>query len=297
MFCLPQDIKQEELLDLTRAIGWEVSRILKAYNQDIETNDQFQRKLKILNLESGPVTSADIEISELIKKRIKDKYPHIKWDFLSEEDVKDNQKLIFKSKWVWIIDPLDGTKAFIEQNGEYAMHLALAYEREIILSVVPIPSKNQLWMFFKDKGTWFETPNNKENLIIPTTPKDLHIHDLTIVTSKSHVSKEFERLLEELSPKKVLRLSSVGFKVVSILSGEANLYISYTSKNGSCPKDWDMAAPFGLIKGAGGNFTDIYSNDLAFLKDDNFEQRGILIASLNQNHQEVCKEILDLAKI
>ena len=296
MFWLPQDIKQEELLDLTREIGWEVSRILNAYNQNIEKNDQFQRKLKILNLESGPVTSADIEISELVKKRIKEQYPNINWDFLSEEDVKNNQKLNFKSKWVWIIDPIDGTKDFIEQSGEFAMHMALTYESEIILSVVPIPSKNQLWMFFKDRGTWCETPNTKQNFIIPITLKDIPINDLTILTSKSHLSSDFESLLEKLCPKKVVGLGSVGFKVVSILTGEASLYISYSSNNGSCPKDWDMAAPFGLIKGAGGNFTDLYSNDLSFLKDNNFEQRGILVASLNQNHQEICKKILDLVR-
>jgi len=294
MVCLPHGIKQEELINLLKKIGWEVSKNLKAYNQNIEDNDEFQRKLKIINLESGPVTAADIEISELVKKRIKDQYPAINWDFLSEEDVKNNQKLEFKSKWVWIIDPIDGTKDFIKQTGQYAMHLALTYEREIILGIVPIPSKDQLWIYCQGRGTWYETRDTEETIIIPTTSKD--ISDLTILTSKSHITPQFQDLLEKLCPKKVVRLGSVGYKVVSILSGEANLYISYSSRNGSCPKDWDMAAPFGLIKGAGGSFTDLYSNDLVFLKDDNFEQRGILIASLVQNHQEVCKKILDLFK-
>ena len=148
MVCLPHGVTQEELIDLIKKVGWEVSKNLKAYNQNIEDNDEFQKKLKIINLESGPVTTADIEISELIKIRIKAKYPQIKWDFLSEEDVKNNQKLEFKSKWVWIIDPIDGTKDFIKQTGQYAMHLALTYEREIILGIVPIPSKDQLWIYF-----------------------------------------------------------------------------------------------------------------------------------------------------
>ena len=70
MVCLPHGIKQEELIKLLKKIGWEVSKNLKAYNQNTEDNDEFQRKLKIINLESGPVTAADIEISELIKTRI-----------------------------------------------------------------------------------------------------------------------------------------------------------------------------------------------------------------------------------
>ena len=70
MFCLPQGVHQEELLDLIKEIGWEVSSILKSYNQNIKNSDEFQKKLKIINLESGPVTAADKEISEFIKKKI-----------------------------------------------------------------------------------------------------------------------------------------------------------------------------------------------------------------------------------
>ena len=292
MVCLPQGVHQEELLDFIKEIGWDVSSILKSYNQNIKNSDEFQKKLKIINLESGPVTSADQEISEFIKKKIKSKYPNINWDYLSEEDVKDNAKIDLQSKWVWIIDPLDGTKDFIKQSGQYAMHLALAYEKEIILGLVPIPSKNQLWIYLQGKGTWYETPHSIHNIQI--NKASLALQDLTILTSRSHVSQSFKRLLEKLCPKKVIGLGSVGYKIVSILSGEADVYISYSSKNGSCPKDWDMAAPFSLIKGAGGRFTDINSNDLSFLKGDNFEQRGILIASINQNHEEICKEILEL---
>ncbi len=292
MVCLPHGIKQEELIKLLKKIGWEVSKNLKAYNQNTEDNDEFQRKLKIINLESGPVTAADIEISELIKTRIKAQYPEINWDFLSEEDVKNNQKLEFKSKWVWIIDPIDGTKDFIKQTGQYAMHLALTYEREIILGIVPIPSKDQLWIYFQGRGTWYETLDTEETIIIPTPSTD--ISDLTILTSKSHITPEFQALLEKLRPKKVIGLGSVGFKIVSLLRGEADLYISYSSLNGSCPRDWDMAAPFALMKGAGGYFTDINSRDLSFLKDDDFEQRGILVASTNLNHQKICRKIFEL---
>ena len=172
------------------------------------------------------------------------------------------------------------------------MPLALTYEREIILGIVPIPSKDQLWIYFQGRGTWYETRNTEETIIMPTPSTD--ISDLTILTSKSHITPEFQALLEKLRPKKVIGLGSVGFKIVSLLSGEADLYISYSSLNGSCPRDWDMAAPFALMKGAGGYFTDINSRDLSFLKDDNFEQRGILVASTNRDHQKICRKISEL---
>ena len=63
---------------------------------------------------------------------------------------------------------------------------------------------------------------------------------------------------------------------------------------GTCPKDWDMAAPYGLIKEAGGYFTDMNGEDLKFLKEENYDQSGLLIASMNINHLEICKKISKL---
>ena len=101
--------------------------------------------------------------------------------------------------------------------------------------------------------------------------------------------------MKELNPKNVLGMGSVGYKITSILRGEGDIYISYSLPNGSSPKDWDMAAPLSLIEGAGGYFTDINGCELDFLSG-NFDQSGILIASLNSNHKEICKEISKIIK-
>ena len=56
-----------------------------------------------------------------------------------------------------------------------------------------------------------------------------------------------------------------------------------------------IAGPMALLKGAGGYFTDINGNDLDFLKKD-YEQRGILIASLSDNHKEICRKIKNIVQ-
>ena len=132
----------------------------------------------------------------------------------------------------------------------------------------------------------------KKKYSLSTNKKN--IGDLRVLTSKSHFHSQFHDLLKALKPRKVLGMGSVGFKVTSILKGKADLYISYSLENGSAPKDWDFFPPFAIIKGAGGFMTDIKGNDLGFLKDDKFEQRGIIVASMNQNHKYICDEIYSI---
>ena len=82
MICLPDNLNSEELLNNIRELSWDAAKIFRSYNQEIKN----LRKLNIRNFETGPVTAADIEINELIKNSIKNKYPSQQWEFLSEED-------------------------------------------------------------------------------------------------------------------------------------------------------------------------------------------------------------------
>ena len=288
MICLPENLELDKLIDNIRELSWEISNILRSYNQNSDNTEEFQRKLNITNFETGPVTSADLKISQLIKRRISEKYPLINWDFLSEEDKEDNLKKKLKSKWVWIIDPIDGTRDFIKQTGEYAVHIALRYQDSIIFGVVLIPSKEELWFSAYELGTWCENKEQKIDKMISSNEKD--INKLVIVTSKSHMHSKFSLLLERLKPSSVIGMGSVGYKIVSILNGDADVYISFSIPGGSSPKDWDMAAPSSIIEKAGGFMTDIKGNKLNFLKP-NFKQEGIILASMNKKHKEICKRI------
>ena len=81
-----------------------------------------------------PVTLADLKVNEMIINRINEKYIGIDWKILSEENVKlPKHEIDTKGDWLWILDPLDGTKDFIQGTGNYAMHLALTYKQKHIL--------------------------------------------------------------------------------------------------------------------------------------------------------------------
>ena len=141
---LPEDVETEDLLNNLRTMGREINTLLKSYSQNNLDTKEFKKKLRIKNLPSGPVTSADIEVNEIIIKGIKDNYPSQPWELLSEEN---KVYPTICSDWVWIIDPLDGTKDLIQNTGEYAVHVALTNRKKVIVSMVVIPSKEEIWLY------------------------------------------------------------------------------------------------------------------------------------------------------
>ena len=66
-----------------------------------------------------------------IIQKINEKYKNVNWEILSEENVKISTKNCdINNDWLWVLDPLDGTKDFIQGTGNYAMHLALNYKQK-----------------------------------------------------------------------------------------------------------------------------------------------------------------------
>ena len=155
MIKLPSSVDINNLIDDIRIFSWQAADILLYYSKLLENSNDKKNILKNNN-EEDPVTLADLKVNELIIKRINEKYKNINWDILSEENVKISSK-IFDSKtdWIWVLDPLDGTKDFIQGTGNYAMHLALNFKQKPYLGFVLIPNKDQLWIA-DGKNTWCE---------------------------------------------------------------------------------------------------------------------------------------------
>ena len=292
MSYLPEGAKAENLLNNIRIIGQKVSHVLNNYSKSNLNFNEFREKLDIKNIKNDVVTAADLKVNEIIKKSLENNFSNSIWDFLTEEDFKVRKVNDFKSDWVWIIDPLDGTRDFVSRSGEYASHIALAHKKKIIMASVIVPTKGQLWLFTEQKGTWCEDIFNHK-LKFSRKPI-LKEKEMIITKSRSHSSEELDNLIIKLKPKKVLGMGSVGYKITSILRGEADLYISYSLPGKTSPRDWDMAAPEAILRGFGGYLTDINGSRLNFLKDNNFNQEGIIIGSLNRNHADICKTIREL---
>ena len=297
MFKLPIGVDISNLIDDLRIFSWEASDILLYYSKMLK-DPKYQKDIIRTKNEEDPVTVADLRVNDLIIKRIQENYEKVYWDFLSEENVKSRTHNFNRnSKWLWVLDPLDGTKDFIQGTENYAMHLALNYEQKSYIGIVLIPERNELWIS-DGKHAWSEGREGirKKNKINASKT----LQDMTLVTSKNHRNETLENLINKIEFKKVKVMGSIGCKVASILRGESDIYISLSLPGKSSPKDWDFAAPEAILRAAGGSITNLNNEDLTY-ENMSFNQGGIIVASNSkQNHGEVClqiKEIIERYKI
>ena len=290
---LPSGVKINNLIDDLRIFSWEASEILLNYAQILKDSNNKSNILENDNSED-PVTKADLKVNELIIQKINNKYKGTNWGILSEENVKSGvDKFESKYDWNWVLDPLDGTKDFIQGTGDYAMHLSLNYMKRPFLGVVLIPEKDELWISNSEK-VWCENKNRTR--YNPQFFRKKSLKEMVLVTSKNHRNRNLKGLIERLHVNEVKIMGSIGCKIASILRGDSDIYISLSLPGKSAPKDWDFSAPEAILKGAGGSITNIDNRDLSY-GNNNYEQGGIIIASNNiLLHEDLCSEIKEIIK-
>ena len=195
MIKLPSGVDINNLIDDIRIFSWQAADILLYYSKLLENSDDKTNILKNNN-EEDPVTLADLKVNELIIKRINEKYKNINWDILSEENVKISSK-IFDSKtdWIWVLDPLDGTKDFIQGTSNYALHLALNYKNKPFIGIVLIPEKDQLWIS-NVENVWCEKRDG--SLIKLNPPHNKNLKEMVLVTSKNHRNATLKNLIQKI---------------------------------------------------------------------------------------------------
>ncbi len=287
---VPEEVELTTLLVELRKLCWASADVLMAYARGKEPPYGFQKSLSVEEGGDGPVSAADMAVNELLISGLKDNLTFKEWDILSEESAKEKtfQQDYYKKDWCWILDPLDGTKDFLQGSENYAVHIALVYKQKPKIGIVLIPEKNELWFGIIGIGAWFEYRNGTKKYV--SFSERLDISKLVLVSSKNHQQSILHNLVSTLQFAETMKLGSVGCKVASILRGEADVYISLSGK--TSPKDWDMAAPHALIQAAGGMFTHADGTNLTYQKT-NYSQSGCLIASHGKSHQKICQKAME----
>ncbi len=271
----------EDILTIARSVGWGASYLLRSYySSQLRSGD-----LEIKDKQGDPVTAADIAVSHYILERLQENLGDRDFGYISEETYNLESYQQSSQPWVWIIDPLDGTRDFIEKTGEYAIHIALVKDGRPVLAVVAYPEAEKLYYATLGSGTFVETRDGK------VTRKEISkrdkIEDFILVVSRTHRDERFNNLLQQLPYKNQKHIGSIGCKIAAIVEHQADVYISLSGK--SAPKDWDLAAPELILTEAGGEFTHFDGTPLMYNQGD-VSQWGGLLASNGQCHAQLCQE-------
>jgi 3'(2'), 5'-bisphosphate nucleotidase len=265
----------EDLCAIACQSAWAAADILRAYYR----GDQ----LEIDRSGEGPVTAADLAANQSILSHLKGELGQADFGYLSEETYQA-EGIPTDRDWIWIIDPLDGTKDFIQKTGEYAIHLALVYQGRPEVAIVACPEAEVIYAAVRGSGTVAYHRDGSQRS--PRVSDCDRLADLTVVVSRSHRDDRFDRLLAALPCQNQHAVGSVGGKIAAIVEQRADLYLSLSGK--SAPKDWDMAAPELVLTEAGGQFTHFDGQPLRYAQGDP-SQWGGRIASNGPQHDVLCK--------
>jgi 3'(2'), 5'-bisphosphate nucleotidase len=289
---LPGGVELDTLLAVLRRLAWGAADILRAYARGEQPPHGFPPAMSVDHGGEGPVSAADLAVNRWLLEGLAQAFPDAGWTLLSEETAAE--VLVpghpLPAEWLWILDPLDGTKDFLQGTGEYAVHLALVHRQRPVLGVVLLPEPEELWFGIlhsdgpgASRGEAWRENRGGERFPPALSGRET---DLVLVASRSHRDDRLEQLLADLQPARSLAIGSVGGKVATILRGEADLYISLSGR--SAPKDWDMAAPEAVLRAAGGGFDHADGRPLLYNTGD-VRQAGCLIASHGLRHIELCE--------
>lgn len=224
---------------------------------------------------SEPVTIADRTASKIIVESLTEAFPDD--GILSEEEFDDQQRL--GKKRVWMIDPLDGTKGFIEKNGDFAVQIGLAEHGASILGVVFLPLENVLYFASYGGGAFMIEKDEEPQRLRVSEKSDLG--EMVLASSRNHRSPRMNRVVEQFGLKKEIRRGSVGIKIGLIARQTADLYIHLSPRT----KQWDTCAPEIILREAGGEMTDLFGEKIIYNTSDVHNYNGVL-ASNGISHEE-----------
>ena len=210
--------------------------------------------------DGSPVTLADQEAERLIEQRLLDVLPDI--PVIGEESHSSGRRIdVSKGDYFWLLDPLDGTRAFVRGEEDFTVNIALIHKSEPVLGVVYAPEKEELYAGFINEdgsGQAFRNFGGRDKQK-PLRTRKVPNKGLTVMSSGFYgdVRKQ-EDMLGQLKVSSVIRRSS-SVKICVIANGKADLYPRFGP---TC--EWDTAAGHAILRAAGGDIRDMQGNSLKY---------------------------------
>ncbi len=228
----PEELTREilgELVAITRRAG---DAILEVYSQDFSVSHKADH---------SPLTQADLLSHHIICEALETLDPTT--PVLSEESV--NIPFSERRRWreYWLVDPLDGTREFVNRNGEFTVNIALIRNHVPVMGVVHVPVTQVSYFGALALGAFKQSGN--ENAI-PISTRHPAAEPVVVVSSRSHANPVLEQKLQAIGPYEFIIMGS-SLKFCVVAEGKADFYprLGPTS-------EWDTAAAQAVVEAAGG---------------------------------------------
>ncbi len=230
----------------------------------------FRNKIEIeIKDDESPVTLADKETEQVLRDRIRREYPN--HGILGEE--YENEKI--DSEFIWVIDPIDGTRSYIAGHKDFGNLIALLHNKKPVLGIINCPAHDERWVGIKNKITKCNAKEIQTSKI--QTIKDAYLFTSGLYFQEPQIKKGLE-LLKKKS--RYYRLGGDCYMYGMLASGFVDIVLEDTLKV------HDYMALINVIQGSGGIITDKFGKEISLESD------GSLVASSSKSlHDEIIKLI------
>ncbi len=249
-------------IEAARAAG---DILLNYFNADYEVRDKGFH---------NPVTTADYASNHYLEERLRDSFPTYGW--LSEETADTRDRL--SKERVWVVDPLDGTKEFIEGLPQFVVSIALAEKGWPVVGVLHNPVTGEIFGAAAGQGATL----NGEPV---TASKVERLEEAVILNSRSETRRglwqRYESYFRLLKP-----TGSVAYKLGLTAAGRADIFATMRPKN-----EWDVCAGHIILKEAGAELRGLTGKEHRYNN-----RRTVIKPGLVAGNPAIVQAFLDLYK-
>lgn len=212
----------------------------------------------------NPVTTADHAADKYLRETLTEAYPEYGW--LSEETVDTQERL--NCGRVWVVDPLDGTKEFIEGVPHFVVSVALVEDGEPVVGVLYNPASNELFTAAKADGAFLDG----ERL---SCSAETDFNEMVILNSRSETRRG---LWEQYSTdfKEQRAVGSVAYKLGLTSAGRADIFASLRPKN-----EWDICAGHCILREAGGEIVTLEGEPITYNNEKTLITPGLIASNVD----------------
>lgn len=244
----------EKLKGIARLAGKEV---MEVYGDDFVVDEKADQ---------SPLTEADRRANTVILEELERAYPGV--PYVSEETKALPYEERKQWEYLWLIDPLDGTKEFVKRNGEFTVNIALVKNGVSVAGVVYQPTEERMYYAVQGQGAFRQDGEGEPTLLSGgVSYKDPSVNPVKVVASRSHLSEEvtdFVKSLEDGGRSVEFMSSGSSLKLCLVAEGAADVYPRLAPT-----MEWDTAAAHAVVTEAGKKALEFETGeDLRYNKED-----------------------------